>query len=94
MANDYYKAFGGTQPHFLTKQQFGMARPLNYHIDGTGRDSYIGNNNGGLYVPHAAASALTGGAFRTFKRPSSGVPNLGVKRQFYHCNGTGRDNYV
>ena len=61
MSNDYYKSFGGTKSNFLTKQQIGMARPLSYHIDGTGRDSYIGNNNGGLYVAHAPSSSMIGG---------------------------------
>ena len=71
-----------------------MARPINYLVDGSGRDNYIANNNGGLYVAHKPASALTSGVFRTRQRPSSSLCNLGVKRSHYYCDGTGRDRYV
>ena len=94
MANDYYRQFGGTCSDFLTKQQIGMARPTNYLVDGSGRDNYIANNNGGLYVAHKPASSLSSGVFRTPQRPSSSLCNLGVKRSHYHCDGTGRDRYV
>ena len=66
MSNDFYtKQFGGTSASFLTKQTIGMARPINYHTDGTGRDTYIGNINGGLYIEHKPVSHPKGGAFRT-----------------------------
>ena len=94
MANDYYRQFGGTRQDFLTKQNIGMARPTTYLVDGSGRDVYIANNNGGLYVAHKPASCLSGGVFRTAQRPSSSLCNLGVKRAHYHCDGTGRDRYV
>ena len=71
-----------------------MARPSVYFAGGTGRDTYIANNNGGLYSMKRPSSALSSGVFRTPSRPSSALCNLGVKRNHYHCNGTGRDNYV
>ena len=95
MANDYYKQFGGTQASFMTKQTIGMALPINYRVDGTGRDTYIRNNNGGLYISHQPAnSCQKGEPFRTVQRPPSALCNLGTKRNIYHCNRTGRDNYA
>lgn len=46
---EYYRQFGGTSANFLTKQTIGMARPSVYPPNGTGRDTYIEGNNGGLY---------------------------------------------
>ena len=71
-----------------------MARPAVYFPVGNGRDTYIANNNGGFYTSHKPGSALSSGAFRTSQRPRSALCNLGTKRSHYHCNGTGRDNYV
>ena len=95
MSNDYYtKQFGGTAASFMTKQTVGMARPINYHTDGTGRDTYIKNINGGLYIEHKPVSFAKGGVFRTHQNPAQPLCNLGVKRSHYYCNGTGRDCYV
>ena len=71
-----------------------MARPSVYAVDGSGRDSYIGGNNGGLYRQFRPASAMNIGSFSEKKRTHSNIPNMGMKRQVYHNNGTGRDSYV
>ena len=71
-----------------------QARPSIYAVDGSGRDSYINRNNGGLYKEFRPASAMTIGTFTTKKRNRSNLPNMGMKRQVYHNNGTGRDSYV
>ena len=47
----------------------GMAPPARYAVDGVGRDDYIANHNGGLYVPHRPASAMSVGTFMSIKRP-------------------------
>ena len=36
---------------FFRRTQIGMSKPIYYAIDGTGRDSYISFNNGGLNRP-------------------------------------------
>ena len=91
---DFYKQFGGTSAGYLTKQTIGMARPSVYPPDGTGRDTYIELNNGGLYKPHRPASAMTVGSFRSYKPPEFNLCELGTKRSNYHYNGTGRDSYI
>ena len=63
MALDYRKAFGGSRASFLSKQDIGMARPSRYAHDGFGRDTYIGDDNGGLYRMHRPASCMTIGTF-------------------------------
>ena len=93
-ANDFYRSFGGTSANFLTKQAIGMAKPSVYPPNGTGRDTYIDGNNGGLYRPYRPASAVTCGSFRTVRAPDYNLANLGSKRSNYHCNGTGRDGYI
>ena len=94
-ANDYYRMFGGTTTTSLTKQGMGMARPAVYPSNGTGRDTYIVGDNGGLYSPYRPASAVTHGSFRTVGSPNNfKLANLGTKRTNYHYNGTGRDSYI
>ena len=49
----------------LTKSTMGMARPSHYAVDGTGRDSYINLNNGGLFKMHEPSSCMDIGTFST-----------------------------
>ena len=94
MANDFYRQFGGQSADFMTKQTIGMAKPSVYPTNGTGRDTYIDGNNGGLYKPQRPASAMTVGSFRSVVRPEFNLAELGTKRSNYHYNGTGRDSYI
>ena len=71
-----------------------MARPSVYPARGCGRDSYIGNNNGGLYRSERPASAMTSGGFQSVGSPEFKLCDLGSKRSNYHYNGTGRDSYI
>ena len=91
---EYYKQFGGTSASHLTKQTMGAARPSVYQINGGGRDSYINNDNGGLYRRNRPASAMTVGSFRTVAQKDFNLADLGTKRANYHFNGTGRDSYI
>ena len=93
-ANDFHRSFGGTSANFMTKQAIGMARPSVYPPNGSGRDTYIGGDNGGLYRPTRPASAMNVGSFRTVRQPNYDLANLGAKRSNYHYNGTGRDGYI
>ena len=94
MANDYNRSFGGTAADFLTKQAMGPARPSVYPADGFGRDTYIGGDNGGLYVESRPASVAIPGSFRTVRQSNFNLANLGTKRTNYNYNGSGRDGYI
>ena len=47
----------------LTKTGMGMAKPSQYAVDGTGRDTYIALNNGGLYSPYTPSYVPELGTF-------------------------------
>ena len=68
-----------------------------YNTDGTGRDTYIGSNNGGFSVMNQATKQPLGGSFGpTVGRRSyifGGSPT-GAKPVHYPINGTGRDSYI
>ena len=93
--NDYRRTFGGTQPSFLSKPQIAqVASPSRYAVDGIGRDTYIENNNGGLYKGYRPASAMSIGTFVSYKKPEFSLCDIGTKRTNYCNNGTGRDSYI
>ena len=52
-----------TRGDSLTKTAIGMAKPSFYKVDGSGRDSYIANNNGGLYAPYSPSYVPDVGTF-------------------------------
>eukprot|EP00347_Sterkiella_histriomuscorum_P000025 403377469 len=69
-----------------------------FHSDGTGRDSYIVNNNGGLSIPkmwnqrdsHTMLFAST----TRFHRRESPSPMKEAKPFEYRSDGSGRDSYI
>ncbi|MDR3549127.1 MAG: hypothetical protein P4M11_12860 [Candidatus Pacebacteria bacterium] len=74
-----------------------------YFSNGSGRDSYIAVNNGGMTVTKGAALALDHGKQTVlnreggFPRPKGYVsksPVIDAKHLFYHSDGSGRDSYV
>ena len=93
-SNHHRLAFGGNSPGAITKSHLGMASPSRYEPDGIGRDTYIGNNNGGLYARHRPASAMSIGTFYTRKRQENNLCDIGAKRSNYAYNGSGRDSYI
>jgi hypothetical protein len=72
----------------------GMAKPSVYPVNGTGRDSYIALNNGGLYRGYEPYPAADIGTFTTKKRPQSSLATIEAKHVGYSTNGTGRDTYI
>lgn len=58
-----YTKFGGGRPDTQTKNMGGCARPSHYAVDGTGRDTYISLDNGGLYHPFEPSYAPNTGSF-------------------------------
>ena len=67
---------------------------INYLPDGTGRDTFKINNNGGFYKPYTPATALPVTSFVTRKSYSSPSPPLNARGFHYHSDGKGRDRYV
>lgn len=66
-----------------------------YHTDGTGRDTYIGLNNGGLYKAYNPVPAPPVTSFVSKKQPySSPAPRMSAKMLHYHSDGFGRDSYI
>lgn len=83
--------------HILTKSAMPLAKPSQYFVDGSGRDSYINQDNGGLYRAYEPAYAPDTGTFGlnpTRKQAYSGYATIECKRQKYTSNGTGRDAYI
>jgi len=66
-----------------------------YGGDGSGRDSYIIFNNGGLVRPHSKNQNIVkrSGAKIWYNR-STPTPQSNAKSFRYHSNGSGRDFYV
>ena len=67
---------------------------MHYHADGTGRDTFVGMDNGGFMKPYAPAPSLPVTSFvqkRKFDFPSPVIHSRAVQ---YHSDGTGRDSYI
>ena len=68
-----------------------------YQVNGTGRDSYIANNNGGNTIPTKNSGVVRYGQMNgraptdRSLSPPGGSP---VKNMHYHPNGQGRDTYI
>ncbi|CDW80645.1 UNKNOWN [Stylonychia lemnae] len=72
-----------------------LGRPSQYAVDGSGRDSYINQDNGGLYKAYEPAYAPNTGTFQTYSRKKfSANAQFETKRTQYFSNGSGRDAYV
>ena len=94
-SSTYYNEFGGTSNSFLTRINYGVV-PLasHYKVDGQGRDSYINNNNGGLFATYAPKKAAALGAFNEKKHNDlneSSLCRLPAKHIAYQSDGLGRD---
>jgi hypothetical protein len=65
-----------------------------YHQNGTGRDSYIGVNHGGLYPPNVARNEYPTSQFRGKRHAIPVTTTSSYKQCRYKSNGTGRDGYI
>ena len=88
-------AFGTSNFGGLTQTQ---VRPngfrVNYHADGTGRDTFVGTDNGGFYAAFSPCSQPQVTSFvakRRYEKPSPVIKSRGVQ---YHSDGSGRDSYI
>ena len=71
---------------------------MHYHINGTGRDTYIQSNNGGFSQQHRGSVFPTPGTFRqavyrSNMHQNKYAPTEG-KKAHYVQNGGGRDSYI
>ena len=90
-----HQGLGGSTD-YLSKSMFGVPFTTNYQFNGTGRDSYIGVDNGGFFArtdPSKAPDLGTFGATgpKFFQSYNSRIP---AKYVGYKTNGTGRDTYI
>jgi len=66
-----------------------------YKTNGTGRDTYIFNNNGGFSIMHQPQSYQKPGTFLpSVSRYREKSPVIHSKAVNYRQNGTGRDSYI
>eukprot|EP00347_Sterkiella_histriomuscorum_P015687 403356075 len=73
-------------------------KPVYYRVNGTGRDTYIDFNSGGLIADKQIAQFPSIGTFGNNNHLGGGRvfekrPNLGNKVILYRANGSGRDSY-
>ncbi|CAI2380772.1 unnamed protein product [Moneuplotes crassus] len=69
-------------------------KTLFYKTDGTGRDSYIKSNNGGMTTVFSPVKWPEVGSFSTKKQYSSPSPAKPVPIVYYKSDGSGRDSYI
>lgn len=75
-----------------------LARPQSksifYKGDGTGRDTYIAVDNGGLYRAHNTLPEFPIGTLRSRRYAKPITPSTPHRTVRYKSNGTGRDMYI
>ena len=70
-------------------------RSVYYPPDGSGRDSYIRNDNGGTNISYRCQGVSEQGNFMKFGQPPRTFrPASYTRFQKYASDGSGRDNYV
>ena len=86
-----------SQTQIVPQRTFDPKFP-HFHSDGTGRDSYIGFNNGGLSIakilnPKEANTVLFTSP-KKFVQRDSPSPRKDAKPFEYRSDGSGRDSYI
>ena len=79
---------------YLSKSSMWLGRPSSYAPNGSGRDSYIANDNGGLYRPYEPAFNPDTGTFGSKSRIRNTHATIDAKHSNYTSNGGGRDGYI
>lgn len=68
---------------------------VTYHSDGTGRDTYINRNSGGLYAPYVPRAGPGVSSFNTRRIPNAAPsPVIAPLAVHYYSDGSGRDSYI
>jgi hypothetical protein len=89
-----YTKFGGGRPDTASRSALCFARPSQYAPNGTGRDSYIAMDNGGLYAAYEPAYNPDTGTIKARKQYRAPYSSIEAKHTNYTSNGTGRDGYI
>lgn len=89
-----YCKFGGGRPDYLTKSCMWTSKPSQYAVNGTGRDSYIALDNGGLYSAYEPAYNPDTGTIKVKRQYRPPSATISAKHTNYSSNGTGRDGYI
>ena len=71
-----------------------MAKSQLYRGNGTGRDTYISIDNGGMYFPQKALPELPVSTFVNRNQSKAVITQLSGRVNRYNSNGTGRDSYI
>ena len=87
----YFKSTGGD---YLSKSTMWMAKPSIYAVNGSGRDSYIAIDNGGLYYPYEPSYNPETGTFKTRRQNKNPTSSIEAKYTNYTSDGSGRDSYI
>eukprot|EP00347_Sterkiella_histriomuscorum_P021970 403332137 len=79
----------------LTRTHMGQSKTQFYSGDGTGRDTYVYNNNGG-FCPSAMPTKIEelGTFYFQKQRATNTLPTIHSKGVQYVNNGGGRDTYI
>ena len=67
---------------------------VHYFADGTGRDTFVKNDNGGFFKAYHPAPAHAVTSFTQKRRYDPPAPVMHSRAVQYHCDGTGRDSYI
>ena len=71
-----------------------LAKAILYKTNGSGRDTYIKNNNGGMTVDYKPYNPGELGSFSPRRKYVEPMPTLPGKMVYYRSDGTGRDSYI
>jgi hypothetical protein len=81
--------------HIHSTQLGSKRQAIHYLNDGSGRDTYIGINNGGTNIPNTTQTIPKGGNYMKFGPVKSTFnPVVYTRHHKYLSDGTGRDVYV
>ena len=87
--------FTGAHSHSVSRTQVKPnAFRINYFADGTGRDTFVKNDNGGFYKPYSPVPADKVGTFGSKRSWCPPAPIIKSRGVYYHSDGSGRDSYV
>lgn len=74
---------------------YNESKVSHYLSDGTGRDTYINNFNGGMWKENQyQLNRPESGTFMRENRYASPAPRINSKINRYRTDGTGRDGYI
>ena len=90
-----HSMFQGVNSRIVTTTQVKPnAFRVNYFADGTGRDTFVKNDNGGFYKAYEPVRAVPVTSFTSKRQYAPPAPVMKSRGVYYHSDGSGRDSYV